>query len=62
MKFPIFFDGDIAVQEVADALASRGIHLMGDVNGRWTAHHVPRFLRKEPETNVVQLKGRRKAK
>lgn len=61
MKFPIFFDGDIAVQEIADALASRGIHLLTDVNGRMTAHTVPRFIRREaPASNVVPMQRKPK--
>lgn len=56
MRFPIYFDGDITVQDVADALATRGIHLVSDNGGRMTAHHVPRFLVREADSNVVPIK------
>lgn len=57
MHFLIHFDASIPLQEVADALASRGIHLRCDAAGRTVAGQVPKFLcRDDVPANVVPLK------
>jgi hypothetical protein len=60
MRFPIYFDGSIPLQEIADALAGIGVHLRTESPGRMVADNVPRLIRREPDSNVVALK--RKAK
>jgi hypothetical protein len=62
MRFPIFFHGSIPLQEIADALASKGITLRSDpvVAGRMVADAVPRFLVKD-DPKVVHLNKKRRA-
>jgi hypothetical protein len=54
MRFPIYFHGSIPMQDIADALAGIGVHLITDSAGRMNADNVPRLIRKDP-VNVVQL-------
>jgi hypothetical protein len=59
MRFPIYFNDSISLKEIADALASKGIHLYSDPASRMVADSVPRFL--APDSNVVPLKKGKRA-
>jgi hypothetical protein len=43
-QLPIYFHGSISLQEIEEALNSRGFHLRDDGRGRFLAERVPRFL------------------
>lgn len=58
MRYPIYFHGSIPMQDIADALAGIGVHLITDSAGRMNADNVPRIIRKD-SPNVVQLKVKR---
>lgn len=57
MRFPIYFDGSIPLNEIANALAGIGVHLRSDPANRMVADNVPRIIRKDE--NVVPLRKRR---
>lgn len=59
MKFPIFVEGDICMDEVAAIFRDAGYQLVSDGAGRMVARRVPVFLRKpEPQSNVARLPAR----
>jgi hypothetical protein len=41
---PIYFHGSISLQEIEEALHSKGMHLRDDGRRRFLAERVPRFL------------------
>ena len=43
-QLPIYFHGSISLQEIEEALHSKGIHLRDDGRGRFLAERVPHFL------------------
>lgn len=61
VRYPIYFDGALAMDEIARALASIHVHLRSDGAGRMVAEPVPAYLRKSEEQpeNVVQLRRKR---
>lgn len=60
MRYPIYFHGSIPMQDIADALAGIGVHMVTDTAGRMNADSVPRFIRKD-SPNVVQITKKRRA-
>lgn len=57
MKFVIHVDGNIPLQVLADALASKGLHLRSDSGGRTVVEAIPTMVRKEePVAAVVEAK------
>jgi hypothetical protein len=49
---PIYFHGSISLNEIEEALHSRGMHLRDDGRGRILADRVPRSLTGSAETGA----------
>lgn len=57
MLFPIFFEGTICQQDIADLFTAAGYCVRVDSAGRMVASRVPAFLKRDSD-NVLRLPGR----
>ncbi len=58
MLFPIWMEGSIPMQEVADIFIAAGYAVRIDSAGRMVASKVPAFLKRDAD-NVLRLRGRK---
>lgn len=63
MKYPVFIDGEIPLNELQRVFNNAGYHLYSDGAGRMIAQRVPRWLSKDaPASNVSALPRARKVR
>lgn len=54
MLIPIYFEGTICAQDVADLFTQAGYHVKVDSAGRMVASRVPAFLKRDAD-NILRL-------
>lgn len=62
MRYPIYVNGDIPMQDLADAVASVGLHLRIENGSRMVLDRVPRVISKIDQANVIPISKQQRKK